>query len=345
MQNQIPYIIGIDLGKNTFHLCAMNKQGKLLYQKKLSRIQLKEFVINSPKCTIAMEACPGSQYWGRLFHDNGCEVKIIPAQFVKPYLKSNKNDFNDAAAIAEAGSRGTMRFVPLKTKEQLELQAIHRIRQRFITERTATINQMRALLLEQGVVVPIGRKIFEKKIPLILEDAENDLTFSMRALIHQLRERWRHLDKEIDSMTQQLKTNAQASALCQRISTVPGVGPIVATAMIAAIGSGQHFRKARDLSAWLGLVPKQYSTGGKSNLKGISKRGNVYLRTLVVQGAKALKIHMKRDASRLGEWVYQLEQKHHHHVVVIALANKIMRICWKVLNSGKDYECYPVSTA
>lgn len=341
MQNQIPYIIGIGLGKNIFHLCAMDKHGNKLYQKKLTRIQLKEFAINGPQCKVAMEACPGSQYGGRLFHEHGCEIRIIPAQFVKPYLKSNKNDFNDALAIAEAGSRGSMRFVQLKTKEQLELQAIHRIRQRFITERTATINQMRALLLEQGIVVPIGRKIFEKQIPLILEDAENELTFSLRAIINRLRERWRHLDAEIELMTQQLRENAQSSEFCQRFSAVPGVGPIVATAMIAAIGNGQHFKKARDLSAWIGLVPKQYSTGGKANLKGISKRGNVYLRTLVVQGAKALKIHMKRDVSRLGEWVHR---KHHHHVVLIALANKIMRICWKVLNSGKDYECYPTNT-
>ena len=297
--------------------------------------------LNTPTCTVAFEACPGSQYWGRLFTHAGFNVKIIPAQFIKPYLKSNKNDFNDAAAIAEAGSRGTMRCVPLKTDEQLALQATHRVRQRFITERTATVNQMRALLLEYGITVPIGRKVFERTLPRILEDAENGLPDFMRALVARLRQRWLELDGQIDEMTRMLEQASQQSDQCQKIMTIPGIGPMVSTAMIAAVGNGTQFKKARDLSAWLGLVPRQYSTGGKSNLGGISKRGNTYLRCLVIQGAKALKIHMKRDQSALGQWVRKLEQNHHHHVVLIALANKIMRICWKVLTSGNDYRPYP----
>ncbi|HHQ4659503.1 TPA: IS110 family transposase, partial [Aeromonas hydrophila] len=271
--------------------------------------------------------------------------KIIPAQFVKPYLKSNKNDFNDATAIAEAGSRGTMRCVPLKSHEQLALQATHRVRQRFIVERTATVNQMRALLLEYGLTVPVGRKVFERSLPTILEDAENGLPDFIRALVLRLRERWQQLDIQIDDMSLMLGQASSASGLCQKISTVPGIGPIVSTALIAAIGNGSQFKKARDLSAWLGLVPRQYSTGGKSSLGGISKRGNSYLRQMVIQGAKALKIHMKRDKSSLGEWVARLEAGHHHHVVLIALANKIMRICWKVLTSGRDYQPYPNASA
>ena len=337
------HIIGIDLGKTWFHIVAMDKQGNVLFKKKLNRAKLKQFIVQTPPCIMACEACPGSQYWGRLFHQNGFTVKIIPAQFVKPYLKSNKNDFNDAIAITEAGSRGTMRYVPLKSHDQLELQAIHRVRQRFITERTATINQMRALLLEYGIVIPVGRKVFERQLPRILEDAENGLSVTMRTLIYRLRERWIYLDQQIDEITAQLTQACEQSEACQRICTVPGIGPIVATAIIAAIGQGRQFRKSRDLSAWLGLVPRQYSTGGKTNLGGISKRGNTYLRTLVIQGAKALKINMKRDKSQLGLWVRDLEATHHHHIVLIALANKITRICWKVLTSDQSYRPFPVT--
>ena len=335
------YIYGIDLGKNWFHLVAMDRMGHVLTKQKLTRSQLKQFISTTPPCRVAFEACPGSQYWGRLFQQAGFEPKIIPAQFVKPYLKSNKNDFNDATAIAEAGSRGTMRCVPLKSHEQLALQATHRVRQRFIVERTATVNQMRALLLEYGLTVPVGRKVFERSLPTILEDAENGLPDFIRALVLRLRERWQQLDIQIDEMSLMLGQASSASSLCQKVSTVPGIGPIVSTALIAAIGNGSQFKKARDLSAWLGLVPRQYSTGGKSSLGGISKRGNNYLRQMVIQGAKALKIHMKRDKSSLGEWVARLEAGHHHHVVLIALANKIMRICWKVLTSGRDYQPYP----
>ena len=234
-----------------------------------------------------------------------------------------------------------MRCVPLKSHEQLALQATHRVRQRFIVERTATVNQMRALLLEYGLTVPVGRKVFERSLPTILEDAENGLPDFIRALVLRLRERWQQLDIQIDDMSLMLGQASSTSSLCQKISTVPGIGPIVSTALIAAIGNGSQFKKARDLSAWLGLVPRQYSTGGKSSLGGISKRGNSYLRQMVIQGAKALKIHMKRDKSSLGEWVARLEAGHHHHVVLIALANKIMRICWKVLTSGRDYQPYP----
>ncbi|QUJ69019.1 IS110 family transposase [Photobacterium sp. GJ3] len=341
MTNSNVYIYGIDLGKNCFHMIAMDKQGHILSRQKLTRSQMKEFVINTPPTTVCFEACPGSQYWGRMFADAGFEVKIIPAQFVKPYLKSNKNDFNDAAAIAEAGSRGSMRCVPLKTDEQLALQATHRVRQRFITERTAVVNQMRALLLEYGITVPVGRKVFERALPSILEDADNGLPDFMRALVFRLRERWQYLDVQIDEMSELLKQAAIASEQCKLISTVPGIGPIVSTALIAAVGSGNQFKRARDMSAWLGLVPKQYSTGGKSNLGSISKRGNTYLRTLVVQGAKALKIHMNREQSSLGKWIGRLEASHHHHVVLIALANKLIRICWKVLTSGREYQAYP----
>ena len=341
MTEQQIHTIGIDLGKNWFHVAAMSERGKPIYRKKLSRNQLAEFIPTLTPCIIAMEACPGSQFWGRRFEAAGHVVRIIPAQFVKPYLKSNKNDFNNAEAIAEAGSRGTMRFVALKSTDQLELQALHRVRQRFIVERTAVVNQMRALLLEHGIVVPIGRALFARRLPTILENVENGLSVRFRELIARLRRRWLALDDELVSMTAEITQVANDSELCRCARTVPGVGPLVSTAMVAAVGNGASFHRARDMSAWLGLVPRQYSTGGKSNLGGISKRGNGYLRMMVIQGARALMIHMKRDKSRMGVWLAELEKRSHPHVALIALANKIVRICWKVLTTGSEYQPFP----
>ena len=341
MTEQQIHIIGIDLGKNWFHIVAMSERGKPIYRKKLNRSQLAEFIPTLTQCIIAMEACPGSQFWGRRFENAGHIVRIIPAQFVKPYLKSNKNDFNDAEAIAEAGSRGTMRYVALKSTDQLELQAMHRIRQRFIVERTAVVNQMRALLLEHGIVVPTGRALFARRLPTILEDVENSLSVRFRALIARLRRRWLALDDELVSMTAEITQVAGDSELCRCARTVPGVGPLVSTAIVAAVGNGAAFHRARDMSAWLGLVPKQYSTGGKSKLGAISKRGNGYLRMMVIQGARALLIHMKRDKSRMGLWLAELEKRSHPHVALIALANKTVRICWKVLTTGSEYRAFP----
>lgn len=254
MNEQGLHIVGIDLGKNWFHLVGMDKRGKPVLRKKLNRAQFSQFVATAQVCIVAMESCPGSQYWGRQFQLAGHTVRIIPAQFVKPYLKSNKNDFNDAEAIAEAGSRGSMRCVPLKTTDQLELQAIHRVRQRFIVERTAVVNQMRALLLEHGIVISVGRLVFSRALPRILEDAENGLSGRMRQLMARLRQRWLLLDEEIERASLEIAQLARESALCQRVSTVPGIGPIISTALVAAVGNGQAFKRARDLSAWLGLV-------------------------------------------------------------------------------------------
>jgi transposase len=335
------HILGIDLGKNWFHLIGIDTRGEVVLRKKLNREKLMPFIADLPTCIVSMESCPGSQYLGRRCDDAGHEVRIIPAQFVKPYVKSNKNDFNDAQAIAEAASRATMRFVPLKSPEQLELQAIHRVRQRFITERTAIVNQMRALLLENGITIPVGRALFSRRLPAILEDAENGLSTRLRALLDKLRHRWRTLDSEIQEMTDLLNEQAQQSELCVRASTVPGVGPIVSSALIAGVGNARGFGRGRDMAAWLGLVPRQYSTGGKSTLGAITKRGNSYLRQLFIQGAHALYTPMKRDQSALGIWLRQLEARSHRHVAVVALANKIVRICWKVLTSGRAYEVFP----
>ena len=220
-----PTIVGIDLGKNWFHLIGLDAQGATVVRKRLNRSQLAAYAVTVPRCIVATEACPGSQYWGRVFARAGHEIRILPAQFVKPYLKANKNDFNDAAAIAEAGGRASMRCVPLKTVEQLELQALHRVRRRFVIERTAVVNQMRALLLEHGIVIPLGRALFARRLPAIFEEAEHKLSPRLVVLLHRLRQRWLAIDVEIDQATRDLSAWAAQSDLCRRAVTVPGSVP------------------------------------------------------------------------------------------------------------------------
>ena len=336
-----PHIIGIDLGKHWFHLIGLDRDGAIVLRRKLSRSQLSAFAATTPRNVVAMESCCGSQYWGRVFAQAGHEVRLAPAQFVKPYVKTNKNDFNDAQAIAEAASRATMRFVPLKTTEQLELQASHRIRRRLVHERTAVINQLRALLLEYGIVTPLGRETFARRWSQILGTASAQLSPRLLVLIQRLREHWRTLDTQIAEATQELTTWAEGSPLCQRVATVPGVGPMIATAVVSAVGDARMFARGRDMAAWLGLVPRQHSTGGKPTLGRISKRGNGYLRQLFLQGAVSAYLWMKRDRSALGAWVQQLDRRRQRPVVITALANKLERICWKVLTSDTPFRLYP----
>lgn len=338
-----PLIVGIDLGKNWFHVVAIDAQGATVERKRFSRSRLAEYAATATRCVVAMEACPGSQFWGRVFAEAGHDVRIVPAQFVKPYVKTNKNDYHDAAAIAEAASRASMRCVPLKSLEQLELQALHRVRQGVVRERTAVVNQMRALLLEHGLVVPLGRGLFERRLPATFADAERLLSPRLLALLHRLRERWVALDREIGETTRELTTWARQSPLCQRAETVPGIGPLIATATVAAVGDGRMFASGRDMAAWLGIVPEQHTTGGKPRLGHISKRGNTYLRQLLIQGAQSAFLSLKRDQSALGAWLRQLEARRHRQVAVVALANKMVRICWKVLTSEEVYRAYPTA--
>jgi len=261
----------------------------------------------------------------------------MPAQYVKPYLKTNKSDFLDAEAIAEAVTRPTMRFVPLKTVEQQELQAQHRLRSLWVRQRTATVNQMRALLLEQGLVIAQGIGSFRRQWPRILEDAENGLSPRLRALVHQLGEQMRELDARIQALTEELTACAQSEPVCQRLLTVPGIGPLTATAIVAAVGNGQGFRRGRHFAAWLGLVPRQYSTGGKPKLLGISKRGNAYVRMLLIHGARSvlLRAHKRDDA--LGRWLQRLGTHAHPNVVTVALANKTARVAWAVMTGQESW--------
>ena len=325
--------VGIDLGKTTFHLVALGDNGKVLLKKKFTQKQLIAFTANMQTSLIGMEACSGAHFLGRALREQGHDVKLIPAQFVK----SNKNDFIDAEAIAEAVDRQNMRFVPIKTDDQLDLQALHRVRDRLITRRTSVINQLRAFLLERGLVFAKSPAKLRERMPEILENAEEDLTPRMRNLLALLWNEWKDLEQQVVDLNQEVELIASSDAACQRLRQIPGIGPLVATAIVAAIGNGAAFHKGREFAAWMGLVPKQYSTGGKARLYGISKRGNSYLRKILIHGARAVVLRSKRDRIAMGAWMTSLETRAPRNVLIVATANKLARIAWAVLSSGQDY--------
>ncbi|MDY6947606.1 MAG: IS110 family transposase [Pseudomonadota bacterium] len=329
--------VGIDIGKTWFHLVGCNRAGKPLMKHRLNRGKLALFIAQLPPCLIGMEACPGSQHLARSFQRHGHEVRLIAPKFIKPYLKGQKNDFNDAAAIAEAVGRPTMRFVTLKSNEQLDMQAIHRIRDQLIGQRTAVINQIRAFLLEYGLPVKEGRASLSGALPEILEDAANGLSPRMRQLLAQLREHWSTIDVQVANYTREIELAARRDDNCQRLQSIPGIGPLGATALVAAVGNAAMFSKGRDLSAWLGLVPRQHSTGGKPTLLGIGKRGNGYVRRLLIHGARSLLKHLHRKDHELGAWLNKLQERTHRNVAVVAVANKIARIAWAVLSRRDVY--------
>jgi transposase len=329
--------VGIDLGKTTFHLVALGVRGQVLVRKKFSQKQLLVFAANLPTALIGLEACSGAHFLGRALRQQGHEVRLIPAQFVKPFVKSNKNDFLDAEAIAEAVDRKNMRFVPIKTDDQLDLQALHRVRDRLVSRRTAVINQLRAFLLERGIVFRKGAAPLRKQMPETLENANINLSLRMRNLLHLLWQEWKALDQQVEDLSTEIETLAASDPICQRLLPIPGVGSLIATAIVAAIGNGAAFRKGREFAAWLGLVPKQYSTGGKARLLGISKRGNPYLRKMLIHGARCVVIRLKRERSPFGAWMNRLEARAPRNVLIVATANKLARIIWAVLSSGEDY--------
>ena len=334
--------VGIDLGKTTFHLVALGAAGEVLVRKKFTQRQLLTYTANMQASLIGLEACSGAHFLGRVLRKQGHDVRLIAAQFVKPFVKSNKNDFVDAEAIAEAVERKNMRFVPIKTDDQLDLQAIHRVRDRLISRRTAVINQLRAFLLERGLVFARTPAKLRAAMSEILENAEADLTPQMRNLIDLLWGEWKTVEQQIEVLRLELERISAADAGCTRIRQIPGIGPIVATAIVAAIGNGAAFHKGREFAAWLGLVPRQYSSGGKAKLLGISKRGNVYLRKILIHGARAAVLRIKRDQSSIGAWMDALDARAPKNVVVVATANKLARIAWAVLSSGENYR--PIRT-
>jgi transposase len=331
--------IGIDLGKNVFHLIGMDKHGRILWRQKLARGRLEERLADLPPCLIGLEACAGAHHVGRRLAALGHDVRLIPAQYVKPFLKGHKNDYRDAEAIAEAVQRPTMRFVPLKSGEQLELQALHRVRSRLVGQRTAVINQIRGFLLEHGIAVRQGAARLRQALPTILAQRGDVLTPRLVHLLEDLSGDWRQLDTRIEAITGQIEELARQDASCQRLMGIPGVGPLVASAVVAAIGNGAAFARGRDFGAWLGLVPKQISTGDRTILAGLSERGNRYLRQLFVQGARAVPQRQGRWAEhRFGGWLTGAAARLHGNVLAAALADKLARIAWGVLYRARDYE-------
>jgi len=329
--------IGIDLGKYTFHLVALDQCGKAIVRKKFSRQQLLSYTANLPDSLIGLEACGGAHFLGKALREQGHEVRLIPGQFVKPFVKTNKNDYIDAEAIAEAVGRQNMRFVPIKTDDQLDLQALHRVRERLIKRRTALINQLRGFLLERGILFAKGPASLRNQLPAVLEDAEQNLTPLLRSLLHRLWQEWKQLNSEIESISHEIDDIGGADASCQRLREIPGVGPLVSTATIAAIGNGAAFRKGREFAAGLGVVPRQHSTGGKTKLYGVSKRGSSYLRRMFVHGARAVLLRVRYDTGGLGQWAQQLAARAPRNKVVVAIANKLARIVWAVLAKGEPY--------
>jgi transposase len=337
--------LGIDLGKTVFHLVGLDEKGQVVIRKRCSRTQLLAFTANLQVQLIGMEACGGAHFLGRALRAQGHEVRLMPAQYVKPYVQTNKSDYIDAEAIAESVQRPRMRFVPIKTEEQLDLQALHRVRERWVMRRTAVVNQIRSLLLERGLTVPKGRKHLEQALPRILEDAELNLSGAFRVLLAQLQLELGQLAGRIEQMDTVIQQTARENEACQRLTTIPGVGPVTATALIGAIGNGSAFRKGRDLSTWMGIVPGEYTTGGKQKLLGISKRGNKYLRRLFVQGARSVLQQRDKQAPGLSQWLAQLLACKHQNVVVVALANKLVRIAWAVLCKNERYRAPVLAVA
>ncbi len=294
--------IGLDIAKSVFHLYAVNQMGKYVIKKQLKRPQLLQYIARLEPCLIAMEACGGANYWAREIKALGHEVKLIAPQYVKPYVKGNKNDYNDAEAIAEAAQRPTMRFVPIKSVEQQDIQNLHRQRERIKKARTALVNQVRGLLAEYGIVINKGVAAVRKGLPELLEDAENGLTMRSRELFADLFEELRLLDERFKQSEKQIEASNRGNEVCQRLDEILGIGPITASATYAAAGDGKDFVNGRHFSAWIGLVPGQHSTGGKPTLLGISKRGNVYLRTLFIHGARAVLRHSANKTDRFSLW-------------------------------------------
>jgi transposase len=331
------HTIGIDLGKTIFHLVGLNQRGEVMVRKKFSRAQLLRFTANRQVHLIGMEACGGSHFLAKALQQQGHEVRLIPPQYVKPFVKTNKNDFIDAEAIAEAVGRPSMRCVPIKSDDQLDMQSLHRVRERWVMRRTAVVNQIRSLLLERGITVPQGRCHLEALLPAILTGTEMKLSGVVRLLVAQLKLELDQLAARLEEADALIEQTAQENEACRRLDAIPGIGPVTATALLAAIGNGAAFRKGREFAAWVGLVPREHSTGGKQKLLGISRRGNSYLRKLFVQGARAVLQFKEKQSSGLKAWLTNVSWRTHYNVVGVALANKLARTAWAVLAKGEVY--------
>jgi len=334
---------GLDLAKSVFHVVCFNEQFKEVKKRMLRRNQVLHFFTQLPPCQVAMEACASSHYWGRELRALGHDVKLIPPQYVKPYLRGNKNDYNDARAIAEASTRPSMPFVAIKTTEEQDMQAIHRMRTRCIKDRTALSNSTRGLLGEYGIVLPTGLAALRRSIPELLEDAENGLSDRFRNLLARRYEQLVELNEHIDFYTNELELLSQQDDACRRLQMIPGFGPIVASAFRSTIGDGRVYARGRDAAASLGLVPRQHSSGGKNILLGISKRGDRYLRSLLVHGARAVVVQAARKDDPLSRWINRIRKERGWNKAVVAMANKLARIGWAILRYNTIYQ--PISAS
>ena len=339
-------VVGIDIGKNSFHVVGLDQRGAIVLRQKLSRGQVEARLANMPPCLIGMEACVGAHHLSRKLKELGHDARLMPARYVRPYSKGQKNDFGDAEAIAEAVQRPTMKFVATKTADQLDLQALHRVRERLVSQRTGIINQIRAFLLERGVAVRQGLRFLRAELPRILATPPDVLSPRMVRVIEGLAGDWRRLDERIEGLSSEIEAVARQDTACERLMSVPGIGPIISSAMVAAIGTGDVFSKGRDFAAWLGLVPRQISTGDRTILGKISKRGNRYLRVLFVQAAWVVLIKPKSwERHGLKPWIEAAKKRLHRNVLAIALANKLARIAWSVLARGRAFEVRKVDEA
>lgn len=320
-------LIGIDLGKHSFHIHCQDKQGNPLLRKKFSRTQLIHFLAACTPSTVAFESCAGAHFMARTIGKLGHQVKLISPQFVRPFVKSNKNDFIDAEAICEAASRPSMRFVTPRTEDQQAMAALHRVRDSLIRERVKTTNQMHAFLLEFGVSLPRGIAVI-RRLAAVLE--ENDFPAYLARLLNRLHGHYVYLSGEIEEVDKELKNHLAEDETAQRLLTIPGVGPVTASLLATRLGDGKNYASSRDFAASTGLVPRQYSTGGKATLMGISKRGDKNLRRLLVQCARVFMQRLEHNPGRLAEWVKKQLASHHSNVVACALANKLARIAWAV---------------
>jgi len=331
--------IGIDLAKNIFQVHGVDERGKTVLRKQLKRKDVVSFFANLEPCLIGMEACGSAHFWARKLTELGHTVRLIAPQFVKPYVKTNKSDRNDAEAICEAVGRPNMRFVPVKTAGQQAVLSLHRARQGFMKARNAQANQIRGLLAEFGIVIPKGIGHIAKHLPEILEDGENGLPGMMRQLFERLGENLKDMDKQVVELERQIKLWHRENEQSRKLEEIAGIGPITASAFVATVGDAKSFKNARQVPAWLGMVPRHEGTGGKVKLGRISKRGDVYLRTMLIHGARSVIAQIERKPDQADEWLKKLLARRHKNVAVVALAAKNARIAWALLAHERSYEC------
>jgi transposase len=330
-------VLGIDIAKLVFHVVGMNDTGHVVLRKRIARSELLHFIATLPQALIGMEACGSAHYWARRFREYGHDVRLIAPQLIKAYVKSPKNDTRDAEAICEAVTRPTMRFVPIKQVEQQDLQALHRVRERLIKARTALVNEIRGLLSEYGIGLPQGMSKFRTLVVHQLEAEQAKLTSLSTELFWHLYDEFLALEQRVAYYNEKLQAMARAHPVCQRVQAIPGIGPLTATAILAAVPDAAHFKNGRQLAAWLGLVPREHSTGGKPRLLGISKRGDVYLRKLLVHGARATLRWVDTKHDDRSRWLKALIARRGKNRAAVALANKNARIVWALLAHDQEY--------